>query len=380
MKILKKSISLVLAVVISATVLFGCTQREAHGELPEQGGENSQIQSEIDENTGDNTEIDTGNGKDEQTDLPITVTDQAGRTVTIESPAERIVSSYYISTALLVALGCEDEIVGIEMKADTRKLYELACPQLIELPAVGSGKGINVEQTAALEPDLVILPAKLAESAELFEELDIPTVIVNPETKEDFEACAELLGTLTGKTERAEQLLAYYHEKAEMIENLTSSLEKPSVYLSAGSSYLSSCSSQMYQTELIRICGGKSVTEEELTGTYWQNVSPEQLVEWNPEYFFAVSYAEYTLDDIRSDSAINGISAIENNKLYTFPSVIEPWDYPTPSSVLGIMWLAGVLHPEVYSPEQYLKDAKEFYKTFFDIEVSDDLLGVVAQQ
>ena len=44
------------------------------------------------------------------------------------------------------------------------------------------------------------------------------------------------------------------------------------------------------------------------------------------------------------------------------------------------MWLAGVLHPEVYSPEQYLKDAKEFYKTFFDIEVSDDLLGVVAQQ
>ena len=106
MKILKKSISLVLAVVISATVLFGCTQREAQGELPEQGGENSQIQSEIDENTGDNTEIDTENGKDEQTDLPITVTDQAGRTVTIESPAERIVSSYYISTALLVALGC----------------------------------------------------------------------------------------------------------------------------------------------------------------------------------------------------------------------------------------------------------------------------------
>ena len=367
--------------VISATVLFGCTQREAQGELPEQGGENSQIQSEIDENTGDNTEIDTGNGKDEQTDLPITVTDQAGRTVHYrESRLNVLFLPITYRPLCLWRLDVKMKYVGIEMKADTRKLYDLACPQLIELPAVGSGKGINVEQTAALEPDLVILPAKLAESAELFEELDIPTVIVNPETKDEFEACAELLGTLTGNTERAEQLLAYYHEKAEMIENLTSSLEKPSVYLSAGSSYLSSCSSQMYQTELIRICGGKSVTEEELTGTYWQNVSPEQLVEWNPEYFFAVSYAEYTLDDIRSDSAINGISAIENNKLYTFPSVIEPWDYPTPSSVLGIMRLAGVLHPEVYSPEQYLKDAKEFYKTFFDIEVSDDLLGVVAQQ
>ena len=74
----------------------------------------------------------------------ITVTDQSGRTVTLDAPAERIVSSYYISTALLIALGCENKLTGIEMKGDTRPLYRMAAPQLLELPAVGSGKGINI--------------------------------------------------------------------------------------------------------------------------------------------------------------------------------------------------------------------------------------------
>ena len=53
----------------------------------------------------------------------------------------------------LIALGCENKLTGIEMKGDTRPLYRMAAPQLLELPAVGSGKGINIEETAALDPD-----------------------------------------------------------------------------------------------------------------------------------------------------------------------------------------------------------------------------------
>ena len=64
--------------------------------------------------------------------------------------------------------------MGLEQKADSRVLYQMAAPELIDLPAVGSGKGVNVEETAALEPDVVILPMKLAEQAEQFEKLNIP--------------------------------------------------------------------------------------------------------------------------------------------------------------------------------------------------------------
>lgn len=50
------------------------------------------------------------------TSYPLTVTDQAGRTVTFEKAPEKIASSYYISTSLLLALGLKDKLVGIELR------------------------------------------------------------------------------------------------------------------------------------------------------------------------------------------------------------------------------------------------------------------------
>ncbi len=49
---------------------------------------------------------------------PLTVTDQAGRTVTFEKAPEKIASSYYISTSLLLALGHQHVI-----RLHTNKAY-----------------------------------------------------------------------------------------------------------------------------------------------------------------------------------------------------------------------------------------------------------------
>ena len=304
------------------------------------------------------------------------VTDQAGREVFFEKPAEKIVSSYYISTAILAALGIEENIAGIEMKADTRGLYKAAAPGFLELPAVGSGKGINIEETAALSPDVVIIPQKLADSAEQFEKLSIPVIVVDPETMDNFKECIALLGQVCGAEERADALIGYYEEKMAFAEELTGSLEdRPKVYLAAGSSYLSTCTSKMYQNDLIRMAGGENVSAELQEG-YWQEISPEQLLQWDPDYIFAVGYAEYTLDDIRNDARLSEVNAVKSGNIYTFPSALEPWDYPTPSSVLGILWLTHALHPELYSEADYMKEAEAFYRTFFDIGVSAAELGV----
>ena len=118
-----------------------------------------------------------------------TVIDQAGREVTFDAPAERIVSCYYISTSTIIALGNEDKLVGIEKKADERVLYQLAAPEIVSLPAVGSGKGVNVEEIAALDPDVVILPIKLKDDADVLADLGINVILVNPESEEQFAEC-----------------------------------------------------------------------------------------------------------------------------------------------------------------------------------------------
>ena len=66
---------------------------------------------------------------------PVTITDHLGREVTIEKQPESFVSGYYISTSLLIALGLDDQLVGVEAKADKRNIYKLSAPELTELPS-----------------------------------------------------------------------------------------------------------------------------------------------------------------------------------------------------------------------------------------------------
>ena len=68
----------------------------------------------------------------EAVSYPLTVVDQGGREVTIESEPQTIVSGYYISTSLVLALGQGDKLVGVEAKADTRDIYRLSAPEIID--------------------------------------------------------------------------------------------------------------------------------------------------------------------------------------------------------------------------------------------------------
>ena len=71
---------------------------------------------------------------------PLTVTDQLGREVTIEEEPKTLASGYYISTSLLIALGVQNELVGVEAKADKRNIYSLSAPEIQSLPSIGTAK------------------------------------------------------------------------------------------------------------------------------------------------------------------------------------------------------------------------------------------------
>ncbi|MFQ9696056.1 MAG: ABC transporter substrate-binding protein [Zhenhengia sp.] len=324
----------------------------------------------------ENKEATAKQPEQEAVEREITVTDQLGREVTIKGDVNRIVSSYYITSSMLIALDAKDKVVGLEMKADTREIYKQAAPQFLELPAVGSGKTFNVEEALALEPDLIILPYRLESFIPQIEALNIPVIAVEPESMENFLACIELIGTAIGHEEEAEKLLKYFDDVTKEVEGLTASLtDRPSVYLAGSSNPLVTCTGLMYQNDLIEIAGGENVTKE-LTDAYWQTISNEELLSMNPEYMYAVSYADYDLTAITEEANFKDIEAVKAGNVAYFPSILEPWDYPTPSAALGMLWLLNDLHPDLYDEEAYLEDAKAFYKEFYDIEVTEEALGL----
>ena len=193
-----------------------------------------------------------------ETTYPVTLTDALGREVTIEEEPERLVSGYYITTSYLTALDLEDKLVGIEAKAGTRELYQLAAPELPSLPNVGSLKQFNLETCVSTEPDLVILSAKVPEAVAKLEELGIPVLAVNPETEQDFKETISMIGTACNVQERA-NALTESHDK--VIADLSAKLEGTEpvrVYLGGNSALLSTASPAMFQDLLIRNAGAEN--------------------------------------------------------------------------------------------------------------------------
>ena len=300
---------------------------------------------------------------------PISVTDHAGREVMIEQEPGRIVSCYYITSSLLMALDLDDKMVGIEDNPDYRPIYALSAPGLLELPWVGTAKVLDVEGCAALEPDLVILPLRLKVSAGILEELGIDVLLVNPESQELLVEMIQMVGTATNTRKTADDLIAFLEEQEENLTQRLSGVDRPGVYLAGNSSLLSTAGDAMYQSDMIRLAGGRNVAAE-IPDTYWAEIDYEQLLVWNPEYIILASSAKYTPEDVLRDPNLAACSAVVNGNVYQIPADAESWDSPVPGSVLGAIWLANVLHPEQLTDTDCTAVMDTYYETFYDFTYS----------
>ena len=304
--------------------------------------------------------------------FPVTVTDAAGREIVIEDMPEKLVSGYYISTSVLIALGMKDKLVGIEAKADSRPIYALAAPELIDLPNVGTAKAFDLEGCAALEPDLVVLPLKLRSEVEALEDLGIDVLLVNPEDLSLLKDTVAMLAAATGADGGA--LLEFCAEKEAFLTGLMADAERPSVYLAGNSSYLMTAGEAMYQNTLIQLGGGANVASE-IEDNYWAEISYEQLLAWNPEVIVIAAEAEYAKDELLADAQLQAVDAVANGRVYAMPDSIEAWDSPVPGALLGSLWMANALHADLYSRDQFASDAAGFYAQFYGIEIDESLLS-----
>lgn len=301
--------------------------------------------------------------------FPITVTDHAGRKVTIQKEPQRIVSCYYITSSLLMALGVDDKMVGIEDNPDYRSIYALSAPHLLELPWVGTAKVLDVEACVALNPDLVILPLRLKDSAEILEDLGVDVLLVNPESQVLLVEMIRMVGAATNTHTSAEALIAFLEKQERYLNQVLSSADAPTVYLAGNSSLLTTAGNAMYQSDLIRLAGGTNVAAD-IKDAYWAQIDYEQLLTWNPDYIILASSAPYTAEDVLEDPNLADCTAVANGNVYQIPCDAESWDSPVPGSILGALWLAGILHPELLTGADCAAIMDEYYETFYQFTYS----------
>ena len=316
----------------------------------------------------------------EPTVAPIVIVDVIGREVTLEQPATKLTGTHNPTLNAAVVLGGGGKyLAGFGSKSMGRALYEQVIEGFDVLPEVGKGSNINIESVIATGADLVILPERHQDLVPQFEAANIPVLVILDST-ENFETVKQtmkLLGMALGENEKAEKISSFLDSQLKNAQNLLKDVtEKPSVLFLGGSSALSVAPGSMIQTTLIEAGGGvNAVSGVEGVGGF-VDVSIEQIITWNPDVIWFPQYADFTADDLLNDPAWSSISAIQNKRVYEFPSKLEPWDQPTAALALGVDWALYNLHPDLYSFESLMKNVDEFYTIVYDKTFTAEQLGI----
>ena len=272
---------------------------------------------------------------------------------------------------------------------DEEKPYVLAGVR--ELPEVGiiTGRGdtANIEILLKNNPDLIVdfgstrgTFVSLADSTQ--SRTGIPYVLVDGR----FEATAaslRLLGSMLGVPDRGETLARYAEDLFARVDTAVAGVpevQRPRVYLARGPDGLETGLKGSINTEIIERAGGRNVADGGDQRRGIANVSPEQVLLWNPDII--VTWDRNFFDRVtrRPDPVWQSVKAVVARarlsradraiRLDRPAAVAQPPDRPR---------VAGQHLPRREVPFDIVKETRTFYKLFYHVDVCDaDLETLIA--
>ncbi|HML21952.1 MAG TPA: ABC transporter substrate-binding protein [Aggregatilinea sp.] len=305
----------------------------------------------------------------------VEIVDQAGMTVTIPQPVRRIASPYSMATFYVYGVGAGDRLVvagylGVNSDAtkDVMRAIDPNFDALSTAVSTLSQKEANIEELAALEPDLLLASAR-TDWLDAADELGLAIIRFDGESPEKLKEAMSLLGAVLGPNAayRADEFNAYYDETLANILAQTEGIENPVRVYFSGTDALRAASADMYQTMMIEAAGGVSVSSD-LAG-YWNDVNLEQIAVWNPDVIFFPPYGGASADAFAAPEWAS-IKAVQDGKVYGVPKLVAPWDTPVPDSILGIIWMAETLYPDQVDLDCPV-EATNFYSRFYGYTVTE---------
>lgn len=372
---------LVAAMVMMAALFGGCAQKQetAVSQPVETSAAAAEASVETKAETQTEAEIASAEAGEAKAG-EIRITDVAGRTVTLPAPAKKLVGTHNPTLNQAIILGGGGRyLVGFGNKKMAGGLYEYVYPELQDVVQIGKGKDINYEQCVALGADLAILPERFADQAEQFEAVGIKAAVVLPsvESFDTIKSSLRMVAALTGEEEKAEKIVSFFDGKINAAKEVAKKSEaNPSILYLGGSTPLSVANGAMLQSVMIETAGGVNAAGEIGGKGDFIEVTLEEIIGWNPEVIYIPAYADYTVEDILNNDAWSSIKAVQDKKVFVFPSSLEPWDYPTPAAAMGVTWMLHNLYPDLYTEEQVWEDAKEYYELVYGQSFTAEQLGL----
>jgi len=272
------------------------------------------------------------------------VVDEFGRTVRVPLLPLRVVSLAPSLTETLYALGVQDRLVGDTDFCD----YP---PDAQKKTKVGGAINPNLEQIAALHPDLVLVTKEInrMETLRALDTLGIPAYATDAHTVDDILATTQKLADLLGVPDAGKLLTTDLRARLAALHNHLQSTPPARVLFVVWAEPLISVGKDTFIADAIRNADGVSIVAATQD---WPQISLEEVARLQPEYLvFAASHSEMGTRDF--DALMNRpgwriLDAVRNRH---FAVISDAVNRPAPRIVSAIEDLAHQLHPAAF-PER----------------------------
>jgi iron complex transport system substrate-binding protein len=311
---------------------------------------------------------------DTLTNPAIKVVDFKGRSVVLKAPAKRIVCLIESALSGIYMLGAQEAIVGISSNIYNGSVlpYYSAMDSRIKnhkLPAPGNWDYVNMESLIALAPDLVIIWGSQSEVINNLEKKGINVYAVEMSSFEDIYKEIQELGSLTGKTARADELIKYAKDQITLLKTGASSNASgkcPGVYFMWAQGDLETSGAPSTVNDLIILAGAKNIcgnlTQEHTV------INLEKLLTWNPDVIVMWYNEKKTPDDISKQKAWKNINAVRNKRVYELPSVFF-CDLWTLKCIHAVKLISLWCFPEKNAGIDLSREKREMLEKLYGVEM-----------
>ena len=308
------------------------------------------------------------------------ITDMAGRNVALPSEINKTYSTAGSVTILLYMLA-PDKMIGWNSMNGTTKYMN---SKYSSLPVLGGGEGqdggqgtANYETIISKGPDVVFIGHggdndTINRVQQKFGA--IPAIDVEGDNNlSNIVPSIQFMGTVLGNQNQSDELVNFYETVLKQVNTTVATIpdsEKKKVYYARSSDGLTTFAADSPQTQLITICGGKSVVQAPVSSG-GMAVSMEMVIEWNPDVIITSSSEFY--NTVYTNSLWQSINAVKNKQVYLVPQ--DPFNWfespPGANTILGIPWTAKVLYPDKFENLDINNLTKEFYSKFYHYNLTD---------
>ncbi|MEF8824493.1 MAG: ABC transporter substrate-binding protein [Desulfohalobiaceae bacterium] len=279
------------------------------------------------------------------------VRDQAGRRIRAEKPFKRIASLYGAHTEVLYALGAGSRVAAVS-ESDPYP------PRAGEKSTLSYRDG--VERFLAVDPDLVLIRPMIERGyGRLISRLrDAGITVVSLQPRDPGETIEywRILGVLTGKQERAEEMIRLFRQTRNKLRSLGESAEeKKQVYFEAIHSEMKTFSPQSIAMHVLRTAGGINVAKgaRPVRGTNIAAYGKERILAKAEEIEVYLAQKgpmnQPTREMIKNEPGFSLIRAVRRGEIHIVNEHIV--SRPAPRLLLGMYRIGRILYPERFTPE-----------------------------